>query len=63
MEVRSYARRYPCKAKPEQKMRGGIFISLTSDEFCRWWQETVPSPLLILFNGRNHYDSVLSSFT
>ena len=56
----SYARRFPCEPKPSQKMRGGIFIPLSCNEFCSWWQCTVPSPLLLIFNGYNHYDSTSS---
>lgn len=55
----SYARRFPCEVKPSQKMRGGIFIPLTCDELCRWWQLAIPSPLLLIFNGYNHYDSTV----
>ena len=55
----SYARQFPCAPTPSQKMRGGIFIPLSCDELCSWWQCTAPSPLLLLFNGCNHYDSTL----
>ena len=56
----TYARRYPCEAKPTQKMRGGIFTPLACDNLFKWWQEAVPSPLLLIYNGFNHYDSTLS---
>ena len=55
----SFARRFPCEAKLSQKMRGGIFIPLTCYELFEWWQVTVPSPLLLIYNGFNHYDSTL----
>ena len=55
-----YARRYPCEPKPSQKMRGGIFIPLTCNELFKWWQVAVPSPLVLIFNGFNHYDSTSS---
>ena len=55
----SYARRFPCKVPPLPKMRGGVFIPITSDELCNQWQTTSPSPLLIIFNGVNHYDSTI----
>jgi len=57
--ISTYARRYPCWAKPTQKMRGDIFISLACDNLFKWWQAAVPSPLLLIFNGFNHYDSTL----
>ena len=53
----SYARRFPCKVPPLPKMRGGVFIPITSDELCNQWQS--PFPLLIIFNGLNHYDSTI----
>ena len=40
-------------------MRGGIFIPITSDELCNQWQSASPSPLLVVFNGLNHYDSTV----
>ena len=59
----SYARRFLCEPKPSQKMRGGIFIPLSCNELCGWWQHVIPSPLLVIFNGYNHYDSTLSLST
>ena len=56
----SYAKRFPCEPEPSQKMRGGIFIPLSCNDLCSWWQCTMPSPLLLIFNGYNHYDSTLS---
>ena len=57
----SYGRRFPCKLPPLPKMRGGVFIPITSDELCNQWQSASPSPLLIIFNGSNHYNSTIKS--
>ena len=53
----SYARKFPSKPPPLPKMSGGIFIPLTCDELCSQWQSVTPQPLVIIFNGVNHYDS------
>jgi len=41
-----YARRFPCQMPPLPKMRGGIFIPLTSNELCEQWNSMKPTPLL-----------------
>ena len=56
----SYARRFPCGPPPLPKMSGGIFIPVKCDELCVQWPTMTPSPLVIMFNGLNHYDSTLS---
>ena len=53
------ARRFPCHPPPVPKMRGGIFIPLDIFELASQWTHYKPSPLLIIYNGINHYDSVL----
>ena len=54
----SHARKFPCKPPPLPKMRGGVFIPITSDELCNQWHLASP-PLLIIFNGLNHYNSTI----
>jgi len=54
-----YARRFPCQTPPLPKMKGGIFIPLTSDELCQQWNSMKPTPLLLMYNGHNHYNSTL----
>ena len=49
----SYTRKFPCKLPPLPKMRGGVFIPITSDELCNQWHLASP-PLLIIFNRLNH---------
>ena len=56
----SYARKFPCQPPPVPKMSGGIFIPLTCDDLCAQWQSVTPQPLVIIFNGFNHYDSTIS---
>ena len=55
----SYARRFPCEPPPITKMRGGIFIPLSTDELCGQWESLNPRPLLIVYNGHSHYDSTV----
>ena len=55
-----YARKFPCNPPPLPKMRGGIFIPVTITELLDQWEQYKPSPLLILYNGTNHYDSTIS---
>ena len=55
----SYARRFPCQPPPLPKMKGGIFIPIKCKELCVQWTMT-PTPLVIIFNGVNHYDSTIS---
>ena len=59
----SYARKFPSKPPPITKMRGGIFIPLSTDELCRQWQSLNPRPLLIVYNGYSHYDSTVQLVT
>lgn len=56
----SYARKFLSKPPPLPKMSGGIFIPLTCDQLCAQWQSITPQPLVIIFNGFNHYDSTIS---
>ena len=56
----SYAKRFPCEPEPSQKIRGGVFIPLSCNDLCGLWQCTIPSPLLLIFNGYNHYAFTLS---
>ena len=39
------------------EMRGGIFIPIDITELLSQWKQYKPSPLLIVYNGMNHYDS------
>ena len=55
------ARRFPCQAPPVPKMRGGIFFPLTAQELYSEWKSINPIPLLIIYNGCNHYNSTLSN--
>ena len=52
------ARRFLCHPPPVPKMRGGIFIPIDVFELSSQWTHYKPSPLLIIYNGINHYDSV-----
>ena len=51
------AQRFPCHPPPIPKMKGGIFIPVDISELSSKWKCYKPSPLLIIYNGRNHYDS------
>ena len=51
------ARRFLCRPPPVPKMRGGIFIPVDIPELITQWKQYNPSPLLIIYNGINHYDS------
>ena len=53
------ARRFPCCPPPAPKMRGGIFIPVNVTELYKEWKNYKPSPLLIIYNGVNHYDSTI----
>ena len=53
----TYARQFPCQAPPIPKMRGGIFIPLSSNELCGQWTSLDATPLLVIYNGHSHYDS------
>ena len=53
----AYARKFPASKPPVPKMRGGIFVLFTAKEVYEQWNTWIPSPLLIIYNGHNHYDS------
>ena len=53
------ARRFPCHPPPIPKMRGGIFVPVEITELYNEWKNYKPSPLLIIYNGVNHYDSTM----
>ena len=55
-----YARKFPCNPPSLPKMRGGIFIPVEITELLDQWKQYKLSPLLILYNGINHYDSTIS---
>ena len=55
----TYARRFPCQPPPIPKMAGGIFIPVSTKELCIHWKSRNPQPLLTIYNGRSHYDSVV----
>ena len=54
----THARQFPFEPPPLPKMRGGIFIPLTTRELCELWKSWNP-PLLIIYNGHSHYDSTI----
>lgn len=56
-ETYTFARRFLCHPPPVPKMRGGIFIPVDIRELPIQWKQYKPSPLLIIYNGTNHYDS------
>jgi len=56
----TYARRYLSQPPPLPKMKGGVFIPLTTEVFCSQWKLWKPSPLLIIYNGHYHYDSTIA---
>ena len=51
------ARRFLCQPPPVPKTRGGIIIPIDITELPSQWKQYKPSPLLIMYNGTNHYDS------
>ena len=53
------ARRFPCHPPPIPKMRGGIFIPVDISQLSSHWKDYKPLPLLIIYNGINHYDSTI----
>jgi len=55
----TFARQYPSEPPPICTMTGGIFIPLTAESLCSRWKHWKPTPLLIIFNGKDHYDSTL----
>jgi len=56
----TYARIYPSKPSLE-KMKGGVFNPMSTEQLCNEWLCSKPAPLLLLFNGNNHYDSTVCS--
>ena len=59
----TYARQFPSQPPPISRMRGGIFIPLSSSELCGRWKSLDPTPLLIIYNGHSHYRAVGSNFS
>ena len=55
-----YARKFPCQPPPLPMMRAGIFIPMTAQELCSQWKSLNPAPLLLIYNGHNHYNSTLT---
>ena len=55
----TFARKFVCQPPPLPKMRGGFFVPLTTNELCSQWSTMKPPPLLIIYNGQNHYDSTV----
>ena len=55
----TFARRFPFHPPPIPKMRGGIFIPMNVAELLEQWKSFDPFPLLIIYNGINHYDSTV----
>ena len=53
------ARRFSCHPSPIPKMRGGIFIPVDVAELSTQLKYYNPHPLLIIYNGINHYDSAI----
>ena len=56
----TFTRLYPSKPPPLEKMRGGVFSPLSTEQLCNKWTTEKPAPLLLLYNGSNHYDSTVS---
>ena len=53
-----FARKYPHQPPPVSKMKGGVFIPLTCDELCAQYDSlSCHNSLVLLYNGRNHFDS------
>ena len=55
----TFARKYPSQPPPVTKVAGCVFIPLSSQELCNQWQHWKLTPLLIIFNSMNHFDSTL----
>ena len=53
------ARKFPSCPPPVPKMRGGIFIPIEIFKLLSEWKSYKPLPLLITYNGINHYDSTI----
>ncbi|XP_065895687.1 deubiquitinase OTUD6B-like [Dysidea avara] len=55
-----FARKVPHQPPTVPKMKGGIFIPVTSDEPCTSDQSTqIQNCFIIVYNGSNHYNSTL----
>ena len=53
-----FARKYPYQPPPVPKMKGGVFIPVSSDELCSSEQsKQLQNCLIVVYNGSNHYDS------
>ena len=57
----TFARMYPSKPPPLEKMKGGVFNPVSTEQLCNQWHHSEPAPLLLLFNDNNHYDSTVYS--
>jgi len=57
----TFARRFPFHPPLIPKMRGGIFIPMNVAKLLEQWKSYNPFPLLIIYNGINHYDSTIFS--
>ena len=54
----AFARKFPHQPPPAPKMKGGVFIPVSSDELCSKEQLTqLQNCLIVVYNGSNHYDS------
>ena len=53
-----FARKFPKEPPPIPKMKGGVFIPMTSSELCAS-TNLVKECLIIVYNGSNHYCSTL----
>ena len=58
-DIFTSARKFPCHPPPVSKMKGGIFIPIELPELAAQWKNYKPSPLLIIYNGINQYDSTI----
>lgn len=57
----TYARIYYSQPPPLPKMRGGVFVPLPTKDLCSQWKLWKSAPLLIIYNGHNHYDSTTTA--
>ena len=53
----TYARIYHSQPPPLPNMKGGVFVPLQTEDLCSQWKLWNSAPLLIIYNGHNHYDS------
>lgn len=56
----TFAHMYPSKSPPVEMMKGRVLNTLSTEQLCNEWNCQKPAPLLLLFNGNNHYDSTVS---